>query len=110
MLYPGERENQESCHICNFSLWLTKKKKGAVYKVVEGKKKAAMIFCYFPLIPRLQIIQRRKLHKMKGGMQKKEQLMENIDTRHRADAQAWKKIDSLLPDFKADPRNIRLAF
>lgn len=47
---------------------------------------------------------------MKGGMQKKEQLMENIDTRHRADAQAWKKIDSLLPDFKADPRNIRLAF
>jgi hypothetical protein len=28
MLYRGERENQESCHVCKSSHWVNKKKKG----------------------------------------------------------------------------------
>ncbi|XP_071680471.1 uncharacterized protein [Lolium perenne] len=108
MLYRGERENQESCHICKSSRWVTKKKKGVIGEVVEGKKKAAKVFRYFPLIPRLQRIYSTEKTSQDARWHDKERTNDE-KLRHPADGEAWKKFDDLFPDFKADPRNIRLG-
>jgi hypothetical protein len=108
MLYRGERENQDSCHICKSSRWVTKKKKGVIGEVVEGKKKAAKVFRYFPLIPRLQRIYSTEKTSQDARWHAKERTNDE-KLRHPADGEAWKKFDDLFPDFKADPRNIRLG-
>ena len=57
MLFRGERANQESCHVCGASRWVTnenEKKDSATESKKKKKKKPAKVLRYFPLIPRLQ--------------------------------------------------------
>lgn len=108
MLYHGERENEESCHICKSSRWVTSKKKGALGQCANGKKKASKVFRYFPLIPRLQRIFATE-KTSKDTRWHAEERTKDGKLRHPADAQAWKEFDALFPDFTSDPRNIRLG-
>ncbi|KAL6656744.1 hypothetical protein ACP70R_004524 [Stipagrostis hirtigluma subsp. patula] len=109
MLFRGERENQDSCHVCGSSRWVASKKKGALgSNCNENKKKAAKILRYFPLIPRLQRI--FAMEKTSKNMRwHAEERTKDGKLRHPADGQAWKELDKLFPSFGADPRNIRLG-
>jgi len=60
MLYWGEREKQESCHVCDASRWKVENEgdNGIELdeKSVSHKPKPAKVLHYFPLIPRLKKI------------------------------------------------------
>jgi hypothetical protein len=54
MLFRGERANQEFCHVCGTSRWLTDKEGDAPILSKKNRKIPAKVLRYFPLIPRLQ--------------------------------------------------------
>lgn len=74
----------------------------------KKKQQPAKILRYFPLIPRLQ---RLYMSSKTAELLKWYALKENPDglLRHPRDTKAWKKFDSLYPEFALDSRNIRLA-
>lgn len=108
MLYYGDRENQESCHICKKSRWVTSKKKGVLGQHDDGKKKAAKVFRYFPLIPRLQRMYATEKTSKDMRWHGEERTIDG-KLRHPSDAQSWKDFDKEFSGFASDPRNICLG-
>lgn len=105
MLFRGERADQDSCHVCGSSRWVTDDKKDSqAESVSKQKKKPAKVLRYFPLIPRIQRLVATT--KTSDDMcWHDEGRTKDGKIRHPADAECWKDLDARYPDFAADPRN-----
>lgn len=96
MLFRGEDEKLDRCHICDESRYGD-----------EGKKKARNRMRYFPLKPRLQ----KLFMSSKMASLMRWHVEERVDDgilRYPADSQAWKIFDQRNPTFVSDTRNVRL--
>lgn len=106
MLFRGDRANQESCHVCGSSRWITDKNGHPINS--EGKKKPAKVLRYFPLIPRIQRL--FSTDQTSGEMRWHEEgRTKDGLLRHPTDGEAWKDFSARFPSFSADARNVRLS-
>ncbi|XP_074377147.1 uncharacterized protein LOC141718667 [Apium graveolens] len=110
MLYWGEIEKEEKCRTCGLSRWVIVEKSNMnddeAHKI--PRKVPANVMRYFPLRPRLQRLfmckDNSKLMVWHALGCKKDGKL-----RHPADAEAWKKMNALYPQFSLENRNIRLG-
>ena len=104
MLFWGERSNDEHCHTCGSSRWVTNKEG----EHAIASKKPTKVLRYFPLIPRLQrlFILKKTSNDMRWHNvgRKKDGML-----RHPANGEAWKVFDAQFPNFSSNPRNVRLG-
>ena len=110
MLYWGDNKDKEECDNCGVSRWVLPEKKGsdASHAGQVIRKVPANVMRYFPLKPRLQrFFMCKDYSKLMTwhdvGRQKDGKL------RHPADAQSWKTMDAIYPDFSSENRNISLG-
>ncbi|WCJ29242.1 hypothetical protein M5689_010888 [Euphorbia peplus] len=89
------------------------KNAGSVHDVetssTKGKKIAAKVLKYFPLIPRLKRLffsQRKTTSDMRWH---EEHCKKDGKLRHPAYGEAFKAFNTRFPDFASDARNVRLA-
>lgn len=95
ILYWKEHELIEVCPKCNSSRW-------------KSDKVPAKVLRHFPLKPRLQRL--FMCSQTAESMVWHHEIRSNDDRiRHPADGKSWKDFDSMYPNFKKDPRNVRLA-
>ncbi|XP_074355859.1 uncharacterized protein LOC141695518 [Apium graveolens] len=110
MLYWGETEKEEKCRTCGLSRWVIIEKSNTnddeAHKI--PRKVPANVMRYFPLRPRLQRLfmckDYSKLMVWHALGRKKDGKL-----RHPTNAEAWKKMDALYPQFSLENRNIRLG-
>ncbi|WVZ53295.1 hypothetical protein U9M48_004261, partial [Paspalum notatum var. saurae] len=103
MLFRGDTDKKDFCHVCKNSRWKEDKKNGSTAEQ-KRKKTPAKVLCYFPLIPRLL----RLFSTMTcDGMMRATQKMGKL--RHPADGEAWRDFDARYPNFAADAHNVRLG-
>ncbi|KAE8734333.1 hypothetical protein F3Y22_tig00000773pilonHSYRG00216 [Hibiscus syriacus] len=110
MLYWGDRKNQESCHICGKSRWMSREAENVTEDEAQApsRKKSVKILRYFPLIPRLQrLFMSSKIAESMSWHH--DGRTEDGLLRHHADSLAWKSFDNKYPSFARDPRNFRLG-
>jgi hypothetical protein len=108
MLFRGERANQEFCHVCGTSRWLTDKEGDAPILSKKNRKIPAKVLRYFPLIPRLQRL--FSTTKTSDDMRwHDEGRTKDKFLRHPADGGCWKDLDDRYPKFAEDARNVRLG-
>ncbi|XP_074291905.1 uncharacterized protein LOC141618722 [Silene latifolia] len=96
ILYRKEYESFTHCPVCNE--WRYKKKEGIPSKVLW----------YFPIIPRLRRLFANK-EDAKLLTWHKNAKVNDGKLRHPADGLEWKHIDAKYPEFRKEPRNLRLA-
>ena len=111
MLFWKENSNLEACSNCNLSRWVSNeagvpKNTNAPSKKV--KKKAAKIFRWFPLKPRLK--------QLFMSLEVAPHIKWHVDghtsdglMRHPANSEAWKSFDFKYVKFSFEPRNVRLG-
>jgi hypothetical protein len=108
MLFRGERANQESCHVCGTSRWLTDNEGDAPILSKKNRKIPAKVLRYFPLIPRLKRL--FSTTKTSNDMRwHDEGRTKDKFLRHPADGGCWKDLDTRYPKFAEDARNVRLG-
>jgi hypothetical protein len=108
MLFRGERANQQSCHVCGTSRWLTDNDGEGPILSKKNRKIPAKVLRYFPLIPRLQRL--FSTTKTSNDMRwHDEGRTKDKFLRHPADGECWKDLDDRYPKFAEDPRNVRLG-
>ncbi|XP_070019575.1 uncharacterized protein [Nicotiana sylvestris] len=111
MLYWGDDANEETCKYYHISRWKPNER-GNNHHVPatskKKKKKPAKILRYFSLKPRLQrlFMCSKTAEHMRWHTE-----YSNKDgiTRHPRDGEAWKRFDTIFPEFASDPRNVRLG-
>ncbi|XP_071731001.1 uncharacterized protein [Rutidosis leptorrhynchoides] len=109
MLYWGEREAQQSCHICKASRYEINIEDKMIESSKSNKpKKPAKVFRYFSLIPRLKRLYMSE-KTAKDMRWHNEGLTKDGKLRHPADGLAWKAFDARYPEFASDPRSVRLG-
>ncbi|XP_058003975.1 uncharacterized protein LOC110659856 [Hevea brasiliensis] len=114
MLFWGEREKQELCHVCGSCRWVVKKNEqlnsdgDRVEMSSIRKKKPVKVLRYFPLIPRLQRLF-ASVKTSKDMRWHEEGRIKDGLLRHPADGKAWKEFDSKFSEFSSDARNVRLG-
>ncbi|GKC28145.1 hypothetical protein Tco_1035439 [Tanacetum coccineum] len=96
-----ENKDLDFCLVCNTSRWKDSN--------TPGKKVPKKVLRYFPIIPRLQRL-------YKSSHTAKEMIWHAIGKctepgkmQHPVDGRAWKKFDTMYPDFAKEPRNVRLG-
>ncbi|XP_075111448.1 uncharacterized protein LOC142181800 [Nicotiana tabacum] len=117
MLYWEGDANEETCKYCHTSRWKFNEKSNNNQVSTIGKrkeknkkkqKKQAKILRYFPLKPRLQrlFMCSKTAEHMRWHVEdnSKDGIM-----RHPRDGEAWKRFDTIFPEFSSDPRNVRLG-
>ncbi|XP_071726811.1 uncharacterized protein [Rutidosis leptorrhynchoides] len=110
MLYWGEREGQQSCHVCKAPRYESDVGEKMIESSKSNKsKKPAKVFRYFPLIPRLKRLYMSE-KTAKDMRWHNTGLTKDGKLRHPADGLAWKAFDTRYPEFASDPRNVRLGF
>ncbi|CAH9123254.1 unnamed protein product, partial [Cuscuta epithymum] len=104
MLFWKGDSDLESCPKCHTSRWKLKDDKNP-----KGKGNVpAKVLWYFPLKPRLKMLY--MCSKTAEQMMWHETKRPNDGKiRHPADGEAWKKFDSLHPNFGKEGRNVRLG-
>ncbi|XP_056697938.1 uncharacterized protein [Spinacia oleracea] len=95
ILYRKEYEGADVCPKCETSRW-------------KSKNIPAKVLRHFPLKPRLQRVFMCSKTPESMVWHDKERTKDD-KIRHPADAQSWKDFDETYPDFKKEPRNVRLA-
>ena len=95
ILYRKEYEGADVCPKCETSRW-------------KSKNVPAKVLRHFPLKPRLQRLFMCSKTAESMVWHDKERTKDD-KIRHPADAQSWKDFDETYPDFKKEPRNVRLA-
>ncbi|KAL6551372.1 hypothetical protein OROMI_021860 [Orobanche minor] len=111
MLYWAENEGKDSCHVCGTSRWIIheKKESGANNDPEQLIHKVpANVMRYFPLKSRLQRMFMCKEYSKMMTWHAVGRIRDG-KLRHPADAEAWKMMDSLYPDFFVENRNVRLG-
>nr|GEW47487.1 hypothetical protein [Tanacetum cinerariifolium] len=101
-LFRGkENKDLDFCPMCNMSRWKDSN--------TPGKKVPKKVLHYFLIIPRLQ-------HLYKSSHTAKEMIWhatgkctEPDKMQHPVDGRAWKKFNTMYPDFAKEPRNVRLG-
>ncbi|XP_048502675.1 uncharacterized protein LOC109135778 [Beta vulgaris subsp. vulgaris] len=116
ILYRKDYANIDACPICGESRW--KESSGELDDSVSLTKSQGisqlkpriprLVLRHFPLVPRLQrlFMSSRIAKHMRWHNERR--VDEDI-LRHPADSMAWKHLDDLYPEFKADARNVRLG-
>lgn len=111
MLYWEANKNKQVCDICGVSRWVIQEKKGSAHNNDPEKlvtKVPANVMRYFPLKPRLQRLflskESSKLNTWHAAGRTKDGKL-----RHPADAETWKTMDAMYPDFSSEIRNISLG-
>ncbi|KAL4295324.1 hypothetical protein GQ457_12G009890 [Hibiscus cannabinus] len=111
MLYWGDRQNQEACHICGQSRWTNRDAENVNADEVEARLrlKPVKVLRYFPLIPGLQrlFMSSKTAESMRWHHDGR---TDDGLLRHPADSLAWKSFDQKFPRFAGDPRNQLVAF
>nr|GEW45539.1 hypothetical protein [Tanacetum cinerariifolium] len=102
-LFWGSKENEkmQNFPICNASRWK--------YLKTKGKKVANKVVRYFPLIPRLQRLNKSQDTAKWMTWHSTGKSKENSQMNHPVDGKAWKFFDIIHFEFAKDPRNIRLG-
>jgi len=100
ILYRKDFEVELECPVCNTSRWKQKKNSDEVMEGIPAK-----VLWYLPIIPRLLRLFRIPEHAKKLTWHSDERI-EDGKMRHPADSPAWKKVDSLWPDFGKEARNL----
>jgi len=96
-LFRKELQDAESCPKCNAPRYKS-----------QSSRIPSKILRHFPLIPRLKRMYRcKKLAELNKWHADRVKEGSNVDC--VPDSKAWKHIESLDPDFTAEPRNIRLG-
>jgi len=108
MLYLGDDIGAQFCKVCERPRWKKSKHSGEDMVSTKGKKIAENTMQYFPITPRLQ----RLYMCRKIAFFCRWHIEGRVDDgvmRHPADSKAWKHFDETHPDFKSEPRNLRLC-
>ena len=108
MLYLGDDIGAQFCKVCERPRWKKSKHSGEDMVSTKGKKIAENTMRYFPITPRLQ----RLYMCRKIAFFCRWHIEGRVDDgvmRHPADSKAWKHFDETHPDFKSEPRNLRLC-
>ncbi|KAM6593613.1 hypothetical protein CsatA_001316 [Cannabis sativa] len=102
ILYRNEYADMDSCPTCGLPRHKTNKS--------EEKRKLIpqKVMWYLPLIPRLKRLYRSSEHSANLIWHDTKRVRDG-KLRHPADSQAWKKVDYLNPEFKLEPRHLRLG-
>ncbi|XP_073152849.1 uncharacterized protein [Henckelia pumila] len=102
ILYRKQYKDCVSCPKCGSSRWKLNKKN------IEKKGIPAKVMWYFPPIPRFK--------RMFKSLETSKNLTWHAETtrvagqlRHPSDSPSWRLVDHMWPDFKSEPRNLRLA-
>ena len=111
ILFWEENKDKDDCHVCGTSRWVLQEKKGSHANDDPEKvilKVPAKVMRYFPLKPRLQRLFMCKDFAKQMTWHEDGRIKDG-KLRHPADAEAWKMMDDLYPEFSAEKRNIRLG-
>ncbi|KAL5573205.1 hypothetical protein UlMin_022802 [Ulmus minor] len=95
-LFYNEHKDDDVCPICGVSRYVRKK--------IPHKR-----LRYFPITPRLKRLYSSKHTARAMRWHKEQRLEKDGKLRHPADGEAWKKFDSLYPEFAGDPRSVRMG-
>ncbi|KAL5576570.1 hypothetical protein UlMin_018269 [Ulmus minor] len=91
--FYNEHKDDDVCQICGVSRYVRKK--------IPHKR-----LRYFPITPRLKRLYSSKHTARAMRWHKEQRLEEDGKLRHPADGEAWKKFDSLYPEFAGDLRSV----
>ncbi|CAN0880472.1 hypothetical protein LINGRAHAP2_LOCUS13670 [Linum grandiflorum] len=107
MLYTGANSDKTECIVCKRPRYLEASGVSETGKKAH-KPRPEKVFRYFPLIPRLQRLYASTSSARNMVWHATPQTGDEL-IRHPRDAEAWKRVDSLFPDFADEPRNVRLG-
>ncbi|XP_010475417.1 PREDICTED: uncharacterized protein LOC104754830 [Camelina sativa] len=103
ILYRKQFGEMESCPRCSASRWEIDKQSGEEKKGIPGK-----VLRYFPINDRFRRMFRSK--KMAEDLRwHYTNASEDGTMRHPVDSISWAHVNDKLPDFAAEPRNLRLG-
>ena len=109
ILYRGEYENLEACHVCSALRYkIRRDDPGDVDGQPVKKRVPAKLVWYFPIIPRLKCFFKNK-DNAKLMRWHKEDLKEDHMIKHPADGSQWRNLNRQYIQFDNDPRNIRFG-
>ncbi|KAM6567351.1 hypothetical protein CsatA_026479 [Cannabis sativa] len=102
IIYRKEYADMNYCPTCGLS-------RHKVNKSKENRKLIPQkVMWYMPLIPRLKRLYRSAEHS-ENLIWHETKRVKDGKLRHPADSQAWKKVNYINPEFKSEPRHIRLG-
>lgn len=113
ILFRKEYANLDVCPTCGESRWIKPRHNTGGLDIPEQSKRQrgklpVKVLRYFPLTSRLQRLFMSPKTASSMTWHHTRRLKDGI-LRHPADTDAWKKLDSVLPAFGEDPRNVRLG-
>ena len=109
ILYRDEYKKLDACPVCDVKWYKIRQNDPSdVDREPVKKKVPAKVMWYFPIIPCLKRLFRKKDHAKLMRWHKKECKQDQI-LRHPADGSQWRNVDREFPDFDMDPRNIRFG-
>lgn len=111
ILYYKDNKDLDECPKCKAPRWKPSKRSSVVStsnEMTEHRKIPAKVLRHFPLIPRLQrfFITKDIAKKMRWHSEGR---VNDEKLRHPADAEAWKHLDRIYPEFGNEARNVRLG-
>nr|GEY99019.1 hypothetical protein [Tanacetum cinerariifolium] len=101
-LFRGkENKYLDLCPVCNTSRWKDSN--------TSGKKVPKKVLCYFLIIPRLQRLYKSSHTAKEMIWHATGKCTKPGKMQHPVDDRAWKKFDTMYPDFVKKPRNVRIG-